>query len=122
MNWQEDTEGYTVLEDRGQFVYATLNPKGKLIPTSWIVGRDNPAAIGLTAHTMPTADEPAAAPLAPGAIPGPSAPVKLPGFTGISSPYEAPEQPALLLDTGRLSIEECLSAIQQITDTCREDL
>ncbi|HIJ89168.1 MAG TPA: adenylyl-sulfate kinase [Desulfuromonadales bacterium] len=37
---------------------------------------------------------------------------ELPGFTGISSPYELPESPALILDTGRLSIEQCTEAIQ----------
>lgn len=35
----------------------------------------------------------------------------LPGFTGISSPYEQPEHPALILDTGRMSIEECLEGL-----------
>ena len=29
-------------------------------------------------------------------------------FTGISSPYEAPEQPELLIDTGRQSLESCV--------------
>jgi adenylyl-sulfate kinase len=32
-------------------------------------------------------------------------------FTGITAPYEAPEQPELRIDTGRLSIEECVSQI-----------
>jgi bifunctional enzyme CysN/CysC len=36
---------------------------------------------------------------------------ELQGFTGISAPYEAPEAPALLLDTGSLSIEECLASL-----------
>src|SRR4029453_4891665 len=29
-------------------------------------------------------------------------------FTGISSPYEPPENPALTLDTSRRSVEECV--------------
>jgi len=29
-------------------------------------------------------------------------------FTGISSPYEEPEQPELRIDTGRQSLEECV--------------
>jgi adenylylsulfate kinase len=31
-------------------------------------------------------------------------------FTGISSPYEPPENPDVLLDTGRMSVEECVAA------------
>jgi len=32
-------------------------------------------------------------------------------YTGISSPYEAPEEPALLLDSGGTSLEECVERI-----------
>jgi len=39
-------------------------------------------------------------------------------FTGISSPYEAPEHPELRIDTGRQSLEECvlqvLTYLQQV--------
>ena len=35
-------------------------------------------------------------------------------FTGISAPYEAPESPTLVLDTGRLSVEESLSEIMRV--------
>ena len=31
---------------------------------------------------------------------------KIPNFTGISSPYEAPEHAALVIDTSRLSLEQ----------------
>jgi adenylylsulfate kinase len=31
---------------------------------------------------------------------------EIPEFTGISAPYEAPEKPELLLDTGKLSVDE----------------
>lgn len=34
-------------------------------------------------------------------------------FTGISAPYEAPEDPALRLDTGRMSVEESVAAIMR---------
>ena len=37
---------------------------------------------------------------------------EIPGFTGVSSPYELPKSPALSLDTGRLSIEQCIEAVQ----------
>lgn len=32
-------------------------------------------------------------------------------FTGITSPYEEPEQPELVLDTDRQSLEECVEAV-----------
>lgn len=32
-------------------------------------------------------------------------------FTGVSAPYEAPENPALVVDTGRLGVEESVSGI-----------
>lgn len=38
-------------------------------------------------------------------------------FTGISAPYEAPENPELVVDTAKHSVEEC---VQQILDYVRE--
>ena len=35
-------------------------------------------------------------------------------FTGISSPYEVPENPDLVLDTERLSVEECAERVIHI--------
>ncbi|MBI4755594.1 MAG: adenylyl-sulfate kinase [Betaproteobacteria bacterium] len=35
----------------------------------------------------------------------------LPDFTGISAPYEAPEDPELVLDTGILGVDECLARL-----------
>jgi adenylylsulfate kinase len=35
-------------------------------------------------------------------------------FTGISSPYENPENPDLVLDTDKLSIEECAERVIQL--------
>jgi adenylylsulfate kinase len=32
-------------------------------------------------------------------------------FTGISSPYEAPQNPELSIESGRLSVEECVEQI-----------
>jgi adenylylsulfate kinase len=32
-------------------------------------------------------------------------------FTGISSPYEAPEHPELRIDTGRQSLEACVQEV-----------
>lgn len=36
---------------------------------------------------------------------------EIPEFTGISSPYENPDNPELILDTNTLSIEECLKRL-----------
>ncbi|MFO8074363.1 MAG: adenylyl-sulfate kinase [Polyangia bacterium] len=33
------------------------------------------------------------------------------GFTGIDDPYEAPEKPELVVDTGELSIEQCVERV-----------
>lgn len=37
-------------------------------------------------------------------------------FTGISAPFEAPQHPALSLDTSRLSVEECVNSLLQLLD------
>lgn len=36
---------------------------------------------------------------------------EIPEFTGISSPYEEPEQPELVLDTGNRTLEECVDQV-----------
>ena len=36
---------------------------------------------------------------------------EIPQFTGISAPYEAPENPALSIETDKLSVEECVDKI-----------
>ena len=36
---------------------------------------------------------------------------EIPDFTGVSAPYEAPERPAIRLDTGVLTIEESIARI-----------
>ena len=36
---------------------------------------------------------------------------EIPEFTGISAPYEAPERPELVLDSGRLTVEESVAAL-----------
>jgi bifunctional enzyme CysN/CysC len=38
------------------------------------------------------------------------------GFTGISNDYEAPLEPQLVVDTGALSIDECVAAVLQYID------
>jgi adenylyl-sulfate kinase len=39
---------------------------------------------------------------------------ELADFTGISAPYEAPAQPAIHLDTGVLSVEQCVTRLLQL--------
>jgi adenylylsulfate kinase len=41
----------------------------------------------------------------------------IPNFTGISSPYEAPENPELAVDTGRLPLED---SVDQVLELLRE--
>lgn len=41
---------------------------------------------------------------------------ELPGFTGISDPFEEPENPDLIIDTGRESPEESLAKILEILE------
>jgi adenylylsulfate kinase len=36
---------------------------------------------------------------------------QIPEFTGISSPYEAPDQPEIIVETGRLKLDECVSLV-----------
>lgn len=36
---------------------------------------------------------------------------EIPNFTGVSAPYEEPEQPEIILDTERYSIEECVEQL-----------
>jgi adenylylsulfate kinase len=39
---------------------------------------------------------------------------EIPHFTGISSPYEAPENPDLEVRTDLLSVEECVERIMEV--------
>jgi len=41
---------------------------------------------------------------------------EIPEFTGISSPYEPPEQPAVHLQTGDLSLDECAQQVQAMLE------
>ena len=36
---------------------------------------------------------------------------EIPEFTGISSPYEIPEQPELIVESGDATVEECVDEI-----------
>jgi adenylylsulfate kinase len=40
----------------------------------------------------------------------------IPDFTGISAPYEPPERPELVLDTGVLSVEESVGALRRFLE------
>lgn len=42
---------------------------------------------------------------------------KIPEFTGISSPYEAPERPALTVRTGEQSLEQCAAAVEAMLES-----
>ena len=32
-------------------------------------------------------------------------------FTGVTSPYEAPEQPEIVLDTSKMAVQECVDSV-----------
>ena len=53
-NWMEDSNGYTVVKNKGWFEYAERGPSGRLNPNGMIVGRDNPRALGLQKRVLPT--------------------------------------------------------------------
>lgn len=38
----------------------------------------------------------------------------LPGFTGIDSEYERPDNPELVLKTGELTVDECLKQVLEL--------
>jgi len=54
-NWMEDRNGYSVVRNKGWFEYAERGPSGHLNPNGMIVGRDNPQALGLQKHVLPSA-------------------------------------------------------------------
>ncbi len=52
-NREEDAKGYTVLRQKGRYVYARRSTEGRLVPTSWEVGKANPRAKGLKKKIIP---------------------------------------------------------------------
>jgi len=53
-NWAEDRDGFTVLQSKGWYEYARLNPQGRLVPSGLKVGLNNPRAYGLTPGILPS--------------------------------------------------------------------
>ena len=54
-NWQEDINGFTVLEQNGRYVYARRGASGQLEATDHEVGKADPRAVGLSRREMPSA-------------------------------------------------------------------
>jgi M6 family metalloprotease-like protein len=50
-----DTNGYTVLKDRGWFVFAERGKDGRLVPSGLRVGQSDPAKAGLSKNILPDA-------------------------------------------------------------------
>ena len=46
-HWYEDTDGYTVVCDKGRYAYGQLDKDNYLVATPLTVGVDNPKAAGL---------------------------------------------------------------------------
>jgi M6 family metalloprotease-like protein len=59
-NWAEDTGGYTVIQSKGWYEYARVNPQGKLVPTGLKVGKNNPRTNGLRPGLLPNSAQRAA--------------------------------------------------------------
>ena len=55
-HWLEDIDGYTVIRDETsrEFQYALRDPDGRLAPTGFLVGRDDPGSAGLRRHVRPS--------------------------------------------------------------------
>ncbi|HEY5753239.1 MAG TPA: M6 family metalloprotease domain-containing protein [Chthoniobacterales bacterium] len=53
-HWFEDAEGYTVVSDRGQYVYGKLDSAGELVPTASRAGIDDPKRVGLQKGILPS--------------------------------------------------------------------
>ncbi|MCK5359245.1 MAG: hypothetical protein KAJ95_01390 [Gammaproteobacteria bacterium] len=54
-HWQEDQHGYTVMRDKGRYVYAQRDKDtGRLKPTPWQAGKVDPAARGLKKRELPS--------------------------------------------------------------------
>jgi M6 family metalloprotease-like protein len=53
--WLEDTNGFTVVRDKGTYVYAQLDSNGALAPTTLQVGKDDPRRASIKPRTLPSA-------------------------------------------------------------------
>jgi len=53
-NWLEDRQGYSVVKHQGWYRYAELK-NDRFVPSSHIVGKSSPKALGLQKHLLPSA-------------------------------------------------------------------
>ena len=57
-NYLHDAKGYTIVQgEGGYYVYATKDAKGTVIPSTYIVGSVDPAAVGLQPYVKISKDE-----------------------------------------------------------------
>ena len=54
LHWFEDENRYAVVREKGQYVYATPAVDGRLAPSGWLVGRVNPAVVGIQQGLKPS--------------------------------------------------------------------
>jgi len=80
-NWAEDSGGFTVIQSRGWYEYARVNPQGKLVPSGLKVGQNNPRANGLKPGLLPNSAQRAASAKNSPNISSPSLQVAAPGGT-----------------------------------------
>jgi M6 family metalloprotease-like protein len=53
-HWYEDSKGYTVVLNNGDYVYARLGDNGQLAPTDLFVGRSDPREHGISPKVLPS--------------------------------------------------------------------
>lgn len=56
-DWTEDLQGFTVIRDKGRYVYATLAAEGTLAASSFEAGKVDPARVGLVPGVLPVAEK-----------------------------------------------------------------
>ncbi len=54
-HWYEDADGFAIVLNQGQYLYAVVDAKGGLVPSQSLVGRDDPRVAGLPKNARPTA-------------------------------------------------------------------
>ncbi len=52
-NWLEDSRGFTVVRERGRFVYGKREATGRIVPSTLEVGKQDPDAAGIRPHLLP---------------------------------------------------------------------
>ena len=79
-HWHEDAAGFTIVKDTktGRWLYAIRGADGKLVPSAFAVGRDDPTKLGIPRHMLPAQGARGAAPNAGAPLSSEGVPSRLP--------------------------------------------